>query len=329
MTILVVSDIHYASVAEKQRVNYELETASQPWARTLLWAHRHYFWKRDPFAHNHLLHRFLDEAGSPDLVVANGDFSCDTAFIGLSDPAALASARECLGLLRQRFGSSLLATIGDHELGKLSLLGRRGGMRLASWRAATVDLELADFWRRDLGRYVLMGLTSTLIGLPVFEPETLPEELESWRELRRQHMAIITTAFEQLEPDRRIVLFCHDPTALPFLWREPAVQRRLAQIELTVIGHLHSSLILRQSQILAGMPHVRFLGNAVRRMTSALCEARKWRPFNPRLCPALSGIELLKDGGYARIELDPDAGPAARFSIVPIRWHCTCPDSGL
>jgi hypothetical protein len=57
--------------------------------------------------------------------------------------------------------------------------------------------------------------------------------------------------------------------------------------------------------MLAGMPQVRFLGNAVRRMTGALREARNWRPFKPRLCPALSGIELLKDGGYARIEVDP------------------------
>jgi hypothetical protein len=329
MTILVVSDIHYAGAAEKQRVDYELETAAGPWSRALLRAHRHFIWKRDPFAHNHLLTQFIQDAASPEFVIANGDYSCDSAFVGVSDSAALDSARECLDQLRQRFGSSLLATIGDHELGKLSLLGRRGGLRLASWRATITDLGLVDFWRRDVGRIVLMGVNSTLVGLPLFEPEALPEELEEWRALRRQHLATIVAAFDQLEPDRRVLLFCHDPTALPFLGRERAVQARVGQIEMTVIGHLHSPLIFRQGQWLAGMPRIRFLGNAVRRMTGALREARNWRPFKPRLCPALSGIELLKDGGYAKIELEPDAGVPARFAVVPLRWCCTRPNSGL
>jgi hypothetical protein len=275
------------------------------------------------------VHAFLEQAEAPDLVVANGDFSCDTAFVGVSDSAALASARECLGLLRQRFGPALISTIGDHELGKLSLLGSRGGLRLASWQATTAELGIERFWQREVGRYALMGMTSTLIALPVYEPEALPEELEAWRALRRLHLSEITAAFEQLAPDRRLILFCHDPTALPFLWREPAVQRRAAQIEFTVIGHLHSQLILRQSRVLAGMPQIRFLGNAVRRMSGALREARHWRPFKVRLCPALSGIELLKDGGYARIDLDPELGEPARFEIKRIRWHCTCQRPGL
>jgi hypothetical protein len=329
MTLLVISDIHYACTAEKARVGYELETAGRPWSRALLWAHRHYIWKRDPFAHNHLLDAFIEQAGSPDLLVANGDFSCDTAFVGVSDPAARASAHECLNRLRARFGDVLRLTLGDHELGKLSLVGGYGGLRLESWQAATRELGVPEFWRLDAGRYVLIGVASTLIGLPVFEPEALPHELETWRALRQQHLSAINAVFEDLEPDRRVILFCHDPTALPFLWRESAVQRRASQIELTVIGHLHSPLILWQSRMLAGMPHIRFLGNAIRRMSGALREARHWRPFNVRLCPALSGIELLKDGGYARIELDPDASRPARFEVQRIRWHCTCPGSGL
>jgi hypothetical protein len=81
--------------------------------------------------------------------------------------------------------------------------------------------------------------------------------------------------------------------------------------------------------MLAGMPRVRFLGNAMRRMTGALREARYWRPFKPHLCPSLTGIQLLKDGGYARIELDPGGIEPARFTVSPLRWHCTCPGAAL
>jgi hypothetical protein len=329
MTVLVVSDIHHAGADERKRVGYEYETAGNACAGALLRLYRHYIWKRDPFAHNHLLHAFLDQAGSPDLVVANGDFSCDTAFVGVSDSAALASASECLGHLRQRFGPALISTIGDHELGKLSLLGGRGGLRLASWRATTEELGIEPFWQRNLGQFLLMGVTSTLIALPVFEPEALPQELQEWRALRRNHLSQIAAAFDALDPGHRVILFCHDPTALPFLWHETSIQRRAAQIELTVIGHLHSPLVLWQSRLLAGMPHITFLGNALRRMSGALRKARYWRPFKVRLCPALSGIELLKDGGYARIELSPDAESPARFEVSRVRWHCTCPESRL
>jgi hypothetical protein len=87
----------------------------------------------------------------------------------------------------------------------------------------------------------------------------------------------------------------------------------LPQIEQTIIGHLHSNLVLWKSRWLAGMPPIRFLGHTVLRMSTALSEARLWRPFYVRLCPALAGIELLKDGGYWTVELDPEARQPARF----------------
>src|SRR5689334_24191964 len=55
---------------------------------------------------------------------------------GVSDEASCTSAMECLQKLRQRFGSQFQATFGDHELGKVSFFGMRGGMRLASWHCA-------------------------------------------------------------------------------------------------------------------------------------------------------------------------------------------------
>jgi len=139
------------------------------------------------------------------------------------------------------------------------------------------------------------------------------EERREWERLRTEHLAEIREAFAKLDPGKRVILFCHDPTALPFLSREEKVRGRLSQIEQTIIGHLHSPLILWQSRLLAGMPRIGFLGHTAKRLSTALREARHWKPFNVRLCPALAGIELLKDGGYLSIELDPDGGRLARF----------------
>ena len=116
-----------------------------------------------------------------------------------------------------------------------------------------------------------------------------------------------------------MLLFCHDPTALPFLWREEAVRQRLPQIEQTVIGHLHSGLVWWKSRLLAGLPAIRFLGHAVKRMSTALSEARYWKPFHVRLCPSLAGIELLKDGGFLTAELNAATPDPARFQRHRLR----------
>jgi hypothetical protein len=92
----------------------------------------------------------------------------------------------------------------------------------------------------------------------------------------------------------------------------------LAQIEQTIIGHLHSRLVVWESRVLSGIPPIRFLGHNVHRMTAALHEAHYWRPFHVRLCPALSGIELLNDGGYYTMHIDPAAGHPARFTFHPL-----------
>jgi hypothetical protein len=126
-------------------------------------------------------------------------------------------------------------------------------------------------------------------------------------------LADIRAAFSGLNPNERVLLFCHDPSALPFLGREEPVRSRIAQIEQTVVGHLHSKLILWKSRVLAGMPEIRFLGHPARRMSAALREAGDWKPFRVRLCPSLAGIEILKDGGFLMAELDPDAGEPVSF----------------
>jgi hypothetical protein len=316
ITLGVLSDIHYASAAERARGDdYEFRDIANPLLRLLIRTHRHFVWLRDPMGQNSLLDRFLQQSDGLDFVVANGDFSCDTNGLGVSDEAARQSARECLDKLRQKFGANLRATYGDHELGKVSLAGGRGGMRLASWQRAQQDLGMPPFWQVTLGNFVLMGVVSSLVALPVFEADTLAEERPQWEALRAEHLGEIRRAFAALAPRQRVLLFCHDPTALPFLWREETVRARLPQIEQTVIGHLHSTLILWKSRRLAGMPRITFLGHAAKRFSSALQEAKYWRPFHVRLCPALAGIQLLNDGGYYIIRLDPEARQPAQFEF--------------
>lgn len=312
--IAVLSDIHYASAAEQARGDdYELAGIANPLLRSVFKAFRHFVWLPYPLRQNHLLDMFLAGVEPVDRVVAVGDYSCNSAFVGVSDEAACHSAKECLGKLRRKFGPNCHACFGDHELGKKSMAGGLGGMRLASWRCARRELELQPFWRVELGNYVLMGVVSSLVALPVYEADTLPEERSEWEELRGEHLAEIRQGFAALKPAQRVLLFCHDPTALPFLWREGTLRSKFPQIEQTIIGHLHSGLILWKSRLLAGMPAIGFLGHTARRMSTALHEARCWKQFNVRLCPSLAGIQLLKDGGYYTIELDAEARHPARF----------------
>jgi hypothetical protein len=221
--------------------------------------------------------------------------------------------RECLGKLRRKFGDQFHATCGDHELGKLSFVGGQGGLRLASWERATGELGIEPFWKVRLGEYVLVGVASTLLALPVFEPDALPAERPLWEELRRRHLAQVREVFGSLNPGQRLLLFCHDPTALPFLWEDAQIRAKLPQVECTVIGHLHTNVVLWKSRLLAGMPRITFLGHTTRRITSALRQARHWRDFRVRLCPSLAGIELTRRGGYLTAELDPHAGAPAQF----------------
>ena len=316
--IAVVSDLHYASAAERARGNdYELRAISNPLFRLFAKAFRHGVWMRHPLDQAPQLDRFLADVGPVDYVVANGDFSCDTGFVGVSDPAAAQSAQECLGKLRAKFGDRVRFVIGDHELGKQGLFDR-GKMHLASWRVATETLGLPRFWQLALGTYTLMGVSSSLLALPIHQPDTLPEEWPEWLRLRETHLAEIRAAFQALPSEQRIILFSHDPTALPFLWREEVVRHHLPQIEQTIVGHLHTQLVLWKSRLLSGIPPMRFLGHAVYRMTAALHEAHHWRPFHVRLCPALSGVELLNDGGYFIIQIDPAASRLAKFIFHPL-----------
>jgi hypothetical protein len=314
--IAVLSDVHYACDAERARGNdYEFRNLPNPLVRLLVHWYRHYIWLSEPTGQNARLDEFIARVGSPDWVIANGDYNCDTAFVGLSDDASLQSARECLDKLRQKFAPNFRASLGDHELGKLSLFGGHGGLRLESLRRAREELNLPPLWHLELGNYVLLGVSSSLIAIPLFTPDILPEEHAEWQRQSEVHLAEIRALLSGLKPHQRVVLFCHDPSALPFLWRDEVVRGKISQIEMTIIGHLHSNLVFRNSRILSGVPPIRFLGHTAQRISTALSGARHWWPFNVRLCPSLAGIELLKDGGYCTLDLDPDAQRPGRFEF--------------
>jgi hypothetical protein len=320
ISLVILSDIHHACPAEQNRGDdFELAGVANPLLRLFLKFHHRFLWLHRQLHQNHLLDEFLKQAGPADLVIANGDYSCDTAFVGVSDAAACESARLALDRLRSRFGPKFRATFGDHELGKRGFLNGRGGMRIASFHTAQSELGLDPFWQLELGQYVLFGVVATLIALPVFQAETLPEEQAEWHRLREEHLAKIRAAFSALKAGQRVILFCHDPTALPFLAREPEVSAKISQVEQTIIGHLHSDFILSLSRVLAGMPTINFLGASVRRMSAALNEARHWKAFKVRLCPSLTGIELFKDGGFLTAELDPEGNFPAKFRLHRIK----------
>ena len=317
--IAVISDIHYAGADERARGDdYELRIIHNPLLRTLTSFYRHHYWMRHPLEQGRQLDRFLALDLQPDFLVANGDYTCDTAFVGVSDDAAAKSVQECTDKIRARFGEKIQFVPGDHDFGKLTLFGGLGGMRLQSWHRATGELGLNPFWKLEFGNYFLLGVTSSLIALPAHQNETLPAEFAEWQRLRENHLAEIRAAFDGLRPEQRVILFCHDPTALPFLWREEIVRRRLPQVELTVIGHLHTRLILWKSRLLSGLPPINFLGASVRKLSTALSESHLWKPFHVQLCPSLAGCQLLNDGGYCTLEIDPAEDAPAQFIFHPL-----------
>lgn len=319
--VAIISDIHYGGPAEAARAHTYFHRIQNPLRRWLVKQQRHWVWLREPWAHNHFLERFIGEAASAHLIVANGDYSCDSAYVGVSDEPAFESAAECLGKLRAAFDGRLWTVIGDHELGKMMLGQREGGLRLASYSRATRDLALEPFWQTRVGRYVLLGVTSTLLALALFDLEILPEELGEWRRLGEQHLEEVRRAFDAIGEGERILLFCHDPSALPFLWREERVRAKLQQVERTIVGHLHSRWVMRQTRWLSGMPRITFLGHTARQISAALREARHWAGFKVLLCPSPPGLQLFKDGGYLTARIDPSGRRQAEFEFHPLRWE--------
>lgn len=290
------------------------------WARVLAGMYRRHVWLADPMAHNHWLPEILARESDAWRVMAVGDFTLDTAFVGVSDDAALESAAEALSELRAKPGRWVRCVIGDHELGKKSLVGGVGGPRWRSLERCEAELGLPRLWHEDLPGWRWIGVTSTLVAWPVFRPEALNGELGRWEHAHREHLAEIDALFAgAMREGRRVLLFCHDPTALPFLARLDGVRRALPNLGGTVIGHLHTRWVLRVGRMLAGMPRIGWAGNTVRRYSEALRDARCWRRFRVVLCPSPTGIQCLKDGGYL-VGAWPPTGGWVDWEFRGLRW---------
>ncbi len=294
-SLLIISDIHYASAVELERADPEGVVVPRRWLRPLARTFRR-LWLGELTRNNWMFNEFVRSAEDADIVVANGDFSCDTAFVGVSDDAAMMSAKECLAQLRKVFATSFQATIGDHELGRGSLFGGPGGPRLSSWFRCINDLKLQPFWQTAAGPYVLIGVTSSLLALDLLHTQLLPQERNIWHQLREEHLDHICRAFRELPANCRVLLFCHDPAALESLGQEEAVRNRFSQIAQTVVGHLHSRLVIGGIRTLA---HLR---NSV------------WRDFKVRVCPALACRSWPFTGLYYRVLLEGCKQPL-RFEL--------------
>ena len=57
--VAIISDIHYGSPAEAARGHTFLNRIQHPLRRWLVKQQRHWIWLREPWAHNHLLDRFI------------------------------------------------------------------------------------------------------------------------------------------------------------------------------------------------------------------------------------------------------------------------------
>ncbi|HTI71947.1 MAG TPA: metallophosphoesterase [Candidatus Limnocylindria bacterium] len=319
--VLIVSDLHYASEGEKARANNDWRAAPTLPQKIITRTWGHYFWLRDPFGHNHRLSEIVEKHPAPDWVVVNGDYTVDTAFVGVSDGAAFASASQCLMDLRKAWPRKLLLNIGDHDLGKKSLFGGIGGLRLKSLQRMVGPLDVPLAWVQDIGHFRLIGLASSVAALAVFREEILPAEYSGWEDAHHQLLSSVREAFLSASPKQRILLFVHDPSALPTLYRERTIRERLGQIEATVIGHLHSPAVLKTARMLAGFPSISWLGHTTRRYSRALRESRCWREFKVILCPSPTGMQIFKDGGYLVASLPEKPGERVRIEKHRLPWN--------
>lgn len=318
MQLAVISDIHMVGPAELALADesYDsLRIGADPVTRALrssLYRVRRRFWNGHLKWRNTAFLRALDEAAEldPDWVVANGDYGGDFGGVGLSHQATFDSARVAVDMIRSRFAERSRFVFGDHDLGKYSTVLREGGIRLESLELGESILKIPSFWHEVDEGYHLLGVNSSLFTLDLFLPEALAEEIPEWKRRRAEHIETVTRAFEELPGKGRVILFCHDPSALTALRHIPVVRRRLPQIEMTVIGHLHSPALLRFARYASRLSDLTPRYPVARIVAHGLAGARHWNQFHPVVCPSTfgtghhvaGGILLLRRNAEGKLE---------------------------
>lgn len=325
MRLAVISDIHVLGPAELALANASYEDlGSEPhalkrrWRRGLYRVRRrlwngHLEWRHTAFL------RALDEVDAfrPEWVIANGDYGGDFGGVGLSHTATFDSAALVIDQIRRRFPDRSRFVFGDHDLGKYSTVLREGGIRLSSLEAGEQHLGIPSFWHEVDEGYHLIGVNSSLFTLDLFLPEALAEEVPEWQRRRTTHIEQVTGAFEALPSGVRVILFCHDPSALTALAQIPSVRARLGQVALTVIGHLHSPSLLAFARYGSRLSKWKPRYPVARIVASGLEGVRTWALFNPVVCPSTFGTGHHVAGGLLLLE----GGAGGRIDVRRLRVH--------
>jgi len=310
--IAVISDIHLVGPSElalaertygRLRRNPDILMRA---VRSGLYRVRRRFWNGHlKWRHTAFL-RALDEIAEkkPEWVIANGDYGGDLGGVGLSHKATFDSASIVIEMIRQRFPNRSRFVFGDHDLGKYSTVLRKGGIRLNSLEIGERQLHIPSFWHETAEEVHLLGINSSLFTLDLFLPEAIAEEIPEWQRRRAEHLEQVESAFDELARDARVILFCHDPSALTALSQLAVVRERLSQIELTVIGHLHSPTLLRLSRYAARLSNLKPHYPVARIVANGLSGAREWNMFRPVVCPSTFGTGHHVAGGILLIQRD-------------------------
>jgi hypothetical protein len=312
MRLAVLSDFHVLGPGELekndqsyQQLGADVDPVRRLWRKGLYRVRRR-LWNTHPELRATAFRKAMDEVAdfNPEWIIANGDYGGDTGGIGLSDEHTFESAAGVVDVLRRRFAERMRFVFGDHELGKYSTVLRDGGIRLRSLELGEQKLGIPSFWHEVDEHIHLIGINSSLFTLELFLPEALVEEIPEWRRRRDEHIALVSHAFDGLPKNARVLLFCHDPSALAALSQVPVVIDRLSHIEMTVIGHLHAPSLLKLANLVPRARPKKWRPKypVARIVAHGLEGVRSWKMFHPVVCPSTFGAGHHVHGGVLFIE---------------------------
>jgi hypothetical protein len=320
MRLAVISDCHVLGPIELvrhaetyQNLGQDLTPMRRRWRRGLYRVRRR-FWNTHPEMREVAFRNALLQVSEfdPDWVIANGDYGGDHGGVGVSDQATFESAARVVNIIRTLFAQRARFVFGDHDLGKYSTELREGGIRLNSLEIGERKLGIPSFWHERDEDFHLIGVNSSLFTLDLFLPEALASEIPAWRRLREEHIEHVSHAFDGLSDHARVLLFCHDPSALHALRHMPVVNRRLRQIEMTVIGHLHAPGLLKLARLVPAGSKWKPKYPVARIVAQGLEGVRSWKMFHPVVCPSTFGTGHHVRGGILFIEKNEDGRLVAR-----------------